>query len=193
MYKRQFLDTSLNTREEGIFWEFLWVYGIVVLFAVPIIAFYRFTRLKFGRYWREWLTDNFISRYFQNRCYYLLDSNSGISDIDNPDQRISEDIKYFTSVTLDFLIDTLYAILTVVSFSAILWSISKTLTLGLVIYVFIGTWIAILTGKRMIRIYYDQLRLEADFRYSMVHVRDNSESIAFYRGCLLYTSDAADE
>ena len=154
----------------------------MVLIAVPIIASYRFTRLKFGRYWREWLTDNFLSRYFQNRCYYLLDSNSNVSEIDNPDQRISEDIKYFTSVTLDFLIDTLYAILTVVSFSAILWSISKTLTLGLIIYVFIGTWIAILTGKRMIRIYYDQLRLEADFRYSMVHVRDNSESIAFYRG-----------
>ena len=181
-YIFRFLDTSLNTREEAVFWEFLWVYGIVVLIAVPIIASYRFTRLKFGRYWREWLTDNFLSRYFQNRCYYLLDSNSNVSEIDNPDQRISEDIKYFTSVTLDFLIDTLYAILTVVSFSAILWSISKTITLGLIIYVFIGTWIAILTGKRMIRIYYDQLRLEADFRYSMVHVRDNSESIAFYRG-----------
>ena len=181
-YIFRFLDTSLNTREEEVFCEFLWVYGIVVLIAVPIIASYRFTRLKFGRYWREWLTDNFLSRYFQNRCYYLLDSNSNVSEIDNPDQRISEDIKYFTSVTLDFLIDTLYAILTVVSFSAILWSISKTLTLGLIIYVFIGTWIAILTGKRMIRIYYDQLRLEADFRYSMVHVRDNSESIAFYRG-----------
>ena len=181
-YIFRFLDTSLNTREEAVFWEFLWVYGIVVLIAVPIIASYRFTRLKFGRYWREWLTDNFLSRYFQNMCYYLLDSNSNVSEIDNPDQRISEDIKYFTSVTLDFLIDTLYAILTVVSFSAILWSISKTLTLGLIIYVFIGTWIAILTGKRMIRIYYDQLRLEADFRYSMVHVRDNSESIAFYRG-----------
>ena len=181
-YIFRFLDTSLNTREEAVFWEFLWVYGIVVLIAVPIIASYRFTRLKIGRYWREWLTDNFLSRYFQNRCYYLLDSNSNVSEIDNPDQRISEDIKYFTSVTLDFLIDTLYAILTVVSFSAILWSISKTLTLGLIIYVFIGTWIAILTGKRMIRIYYDQLRLEADFRYSMVHVRDNSESIAFYRG-----------
>ena len=181
-YIFRFLDTSLNTREEAVFWEFLWVYGIVVLIAVPIIASYRFTRLKFGRYWREWLTDNFLSRYFQNRCYYLLDSNSNVSEIDNPDQRISEDIKYFTSVTLDFLIDTLYAILTVGSFSAILCSISKTLTLGLIIYVFIGTWIAILTGKRMIRIYYDQLRLEADFRYSMVHVRDNSESIAFYRG-----------
>ena len=72
-----------------------------------------------------------------------MDSNSEFSDIDNPDQRISEDIKHFTSVTLDFLIDTLYAILTVISFSAILWSISKVLTMGLIIYVAIGTIIAI--------------------------------------------------
>ena len=181
-YVFRFVDTALNTRNENVFWDFLWVYGIVVILAVPIITFYKFTRLKFGRYWREWLTENFIKRYFQNRTYYLLDSNSEFSDIDNPDQRISEDIKHFTSVTLDFLIDTLYAILTVISFSAILWSISKVLTMGLIIYVAIGTIIAIYTGKKMIKIYYDQLRLEADFRYSMVHVRDNSESIAFYKG-----------
>ena len=77
-----------------------------------------------------------------------MDSNSEFSDIDNPDQRISEDIKHFTSVTLDFLIDTLYAILTVISFSAILWSISKVLTMGLIIYVAIGTIIAIYSGKK---------------------------------------------
>ena len=149
---------------------------------MPVISLYRFTRLKFGRYWREWLTNNFIERYFANRAFYLLDSNAQNSDIDNPDQRISEDIKNFTMVTLSFLIDILQAILTVTAFSAILWSISKTLTIGLLVYVGLGTWVAIYTGKKMIKIYYDQLRLEADFRYGMVHVRDNSESIAFYSG-----------
>ena len=149
---------------------------------MPVISLYRFTRLKFGRYWREWLTNNFIERYFANRAFYLLDSNAQNSDIDNPDQRISEDIKNFTMVTLSFLIDILQAILTVTAFSAILWSISKTLTVGLLVYVGLGTWVAIYTGKKMIKIYYDQLRLEADFRYGMVHVRDNSESIAFYSG-----------
>ena len=181
-YIFRFLDTSLNVRNQEAFWEFLWVYGWIVLLALPVVASYRFTRLKLARYWREWLTNNFIERYFQNRSFYLLDSNAQDSDIDNPDQRISEDIRNFTSVTLDFLIDVLYAILTVLAFSAILWTISKTLTLGLIVYVAIGTVIAIYTGKKMIRIHYNQLRLEADFRYSMVHVRDNSESIAFYKG-----------
>ena len=181
-YVFRFLDTSLNTREQAAFWEFLWVYGLIVLIALPIVSLYRFTRLKFGRYWREWLTNNFIERYFNNRSYYILDSNTQDSQIDNPDQRISEDIKNFTNVTLGFLIDVLQAILTITAFSAILWSISKTLTIGLIVYVAIGTTIAIYTGKKMIKIYYDQLRLEADFRYGMVHVRDNSESIAFYKG-----------
>ena len=181
-YIFRFLDTSLNVRNENAFWDFLWVYGLIVLIALPIISLYRFTRLKFGRYWREWLTNNFIERYFKNRAYYLLDSNAQNSDIDNPDQRISEDIKNFTMVTLDFLIDILQAILTVTAFSAILWSISKTLTIGLLVYVGLGTWVAIYTGKKMIKIYYNQLRLEADFRYGLIHVRDNSESIAFYSG-----------
>ena len=181
-YIFRFLDTSLNVRNQEAFWEFLWVYGWIVLLALPIVASYRFTRLKLARYWREWLTNNFIERYFRNRSFYLLDSNTQDSDIDNPDQRISEDIRNFTTVSLDFLIDTLYAILTVLAFSAILWSISKILTLGLIIYVAIGTLMAIYTGKKMIKIHYNQLRLEADFRYSMVHVRDNSESIAFYKG-----------
>ena len=173
---------ALNLRNDKAFWEFLWVYGWIVLIALPIVASYRFTRLKLARYWREWLTNNFLERYFHNRAFYLLDSNTEDSDIDNPDQRISEDIRNFTTVTLDFLIDTLYAILTVFAFSAILWSISKTLTIGLIAYVFLGTLIAIYTGKKMIKIHYNQLKLEADFRYSMVHVRDNSESIAFYKG-----------
>tara|TARA_B100001996_G_C18656361_1_gene591359 strand:- start:107 stop:2056 length:1950 start_codon:yes stop_codon:yes gene_type:complete len=181
-YIFRFLDTSLNVRNEDAFWDFLWVYGLIVLIALPIISLYRFTRLKFGRFWREWLTNSFIERYFKNRAYYIMDSNAQDSDIDNPDQRISEDIKNFTMVTLNFLIDILQAILTVTAFSAILWTISKTLTIGLLIYVGLGTWVAIYTGRKMIKIYYDQLRLEADFRYGMIHVRDNSESIAFYSG-----------
>ena len=104
-YIFRFLDTSLNVRNQEAFWEFLWVYGWIVLLALPVVASYRFTRLKLARYWREWLTNNFIERYFQNRSFYLLDSNAQDSDIDNPDQRISEDIRNFTSVTLDFLIN----------------------------------------------------------------------------------------
>ena len=65
-YIFRFLDTSLNLRNENAFWDFLWVYGWIVLIALPIVASYRFTRLKLARYWREWLTNNFLERYFKN-------------------------------------------------------------------------------------------------------------------------------
>ena len=78
VYIFRFLDTFKHKRR-GSFLGILWVYGIVVLIAIPIIASYRFTRLKFVDI-GEGLTDNFLSRYFQNRCYYLLDSNSNVSN-----------------------------------------------------------------------------------------------------------------
>ncbi|EAZ88856.1 ABC transporter ATP-binding protein/permease, partial [Crocosphaera chwakensis] len=97
-------------------------------------------------------------------------------------QRITQDIKSFTTVTLDFLLDILDSILTLFSFSAILYTISKALTWGLLIYAIFGTAVALIVGSRLVSINYNQLRLEANFRYSMVRVRDNAESIAFYRG-----------
>ncbi|MEO1522213.1 MAG: ABC transporter ATP-binding protein/permease, partial [Cyanobacteria bacterium J06633_2] len=100
----------------------------------------------------------------------------------NPDQRITEDIRSFTTTTLQFLLDILDSILTVISFAAVLYSISKILTFGLLAYAAFGTIVAVLMGQRLIKINYNQLRLEGNFRYGMVHVRDNAESIAFYQG-----------
>jgi putative ATP-binding cassette transporter len=178
----RFIDTALNEKDAGVFWQFLWIYGLVIVGAIPIIVAYRYIRQKLGLLWREWLTRHFLDRYFQNRAYYQLNSNAVDTLIDNPDQRITQDIQSFTSVTLDFLLDILDSILTLISFTAILYSISKALTLGLVAYAVLGTAIAIFVGTRLISINYNQLRLEANFRYGLVRVRDNAESIAFYRG-----------
>ncbi|MGA1622647.1 MAG: SbmA/BacA-like family transporter, partial [Synechocystis sp.] len=178
----RFIDTALNGKDADIFWQFLWIYGIVIVVAIPIIVAYRYLRQKLGLLWREWLTEHFLGRYFKQRAYYRLDSNSAYTLIDNPDQRITQDIKSFTSVTLDFVLDILDSILTLISFTAILYNISTALTWGLLGYAIFGTGVAILIGTRLIRINYEQLRLEANFRYGLVRVRDNAESIAFYRG-----------
>ena len=176
------IDNALNERNQDIFWQNMIIYGIVLVVAIPIIVAYRYTRQKLGLLWREWLTKHFLNRYFSQRAYYELDSNSIHTEVDNPDQRITQDIKAFTAVTLDFLLDILDSILTLLSFTAILYGISKTLTWGLLGYAIFGTTIAVVVGTRLITINYQQLRLEANFRYGMVRVRDNAESIAFYRG-----------
>ncbi|MFK8183348.1 MAG: ABC transporter ATP-binding protein/permease [Phormidesmis sp.] len=181
-YVFRFVDTALNQREADTFWQFLFVYAGIVIGAIPLLVLYRYIRLKLALRWRKWLTEHFLDRYFANRSYYELDSNSANTEIDNPDQRITQDIKSFTEVTLSFLLDVLDSVLTLISFTAILYTISKTLTIGLLIYATFGTLIAVIAGRKLIKINYDQLRLEADFRYGMVHVRDNAESIAFYRG-----------
>ncbi len=178
----RFVETALNQRDEATFYQFLFVYAGIIVTAVPILVIYLYTRKKLALYWREWLTKYFLDRYFANRAYYDLDSNAANTEIDNPDQRITQDIQAFTKVTLSFLLDILDSILTLISFTAILYSISKALTAGLLIYATFGTVVAVLAGRRLIGINYNQLRLEANFRYGMVHVRDNAESIAFYQG-----------
>ncbi len=181
-YVFRFVDNALNQRDEPVFWQFLFIYAGIIILAIPILVLYRYTRLKLALFWREWLSKLFFNRYFSNRAYYELDSNAANTEIDNPDQRITEDIKSFTETTLSFLLDILDSILTLISFTAVLYSISRVLTLGLVIYAAFGTGVAIIAGQRLIKINYNQLRLEGNFRYGMVHVRDNAESIAFYRG-----------
>jgi putative ATP-binding cassette transporter len=191
-YAFRFIDTALNEKNADTFWQFMIVYGLVLVAAIPIIVIYRYTRQKLGLMWREWLTEHFLGRYFNNRAYYQLDSNSIDTKVDNPDQRITQDIKSFTTVTLDFLLDILDSILTLFSFSIILYTISKELTWGLLFYAIFGTAVALFVGSRLISINYDQLRLEANFRYSMVRVRDNAESIAFYRGESLESQQVID-
>ncbi|MFQ3629660.1 MAG: ABC transporter ATP-binding protein/permease, partial [Cyanobacteriota bacterium] len=132
-----------------------------------------------GLRWREWMTNNFLGQYFSNRAYYDLNSDDSI---DNPDQRISQDINSFTSYSLNFLLIFLGSIIDVISFTGILLSKSVGLTVFLIFYALAGTVVVALLGRRLISLNFNQLKKEADFRYGLVHVRDNAESIAFYQG-----------
>ncbi|MDJ0510983.1 MAG: ABC transporter ATP-binding protein/permease [Crocosphaera sp.] len=191
-YTFRFIDTALNQKNADTFWQFMIIYGLVLVVALPIIVTYRYTRVKLGLMWRKWLTEHFLNKYFNHRAYYELDSNGINTEVDNPDQRITQDITSFTRVTLHFLLDILDSILTLLSFSAILYSLSKPVTGGLIFYAIFGTTIALIVGSRLVSINYNQLRLEANFRYGMVRVRDNAESIAFYRGEALEKQQVSD-
>jgi len=172
--------SALAAKDADRFWtSILECLGILVV-AVPIYAFYYYVRDKLGLYWRRWLTRDFLGSYFSKRAYYELNSNP---DIDNPDQRIAEDINTFTQKSLFFLLILIGALLQLIAFSGVLWSISKALVVFLLIYAIAGTAITILVfGKVLIGLNFHQLRREADFRFSLVRIRENAEAIAFYRG-----------
>ncbi|MEB3261373.1 MAG: ABC transporter ATP-binding protein/permease, partial [Cyanobacteriota bacterium] len=151
--------------------------------ALPIRVSQYYLTQKLGLIWRNWLSRSLIADYMHNRAYYVLNPNDELStDVDNPDQRISDDTRSFTSQSLGFTLGVFDAILTFSLNILILWSISQVLTLSLFVYALIATVILVVSGLNLIRVNYDQLRYEADFRYGLVHIRDNAESIAFYAG-----------
>jgi putative ATP-binding cassette transporter len=177
------LTNALVAKQEESFYLILTVYACCFLVALPIRVSQYYLTQKLGLIWRNWLSRSLIADYMHNRAYYVLNPNDELStDVDNPDQRISDDTRSFTSQSLGFTLGVFDAILTFSLNILILWSISQVLTLSLFVYALIATVILVVSGLNLIRVNYDQLRYEADFRYGLVHIRDNAESIAFYAG-----------
>jgi putative ATP-binding cassette transporter len=171
--------TALAEKNLPAFNKNLLIYLGVFVVATPVSVFYSFIRKRLGINWRLWLTNHFLERYFRNRAYYRINDDK---NIDNPDQRISQDISSFTVTSLAFLSILFFSLVQLISFVGILWSISITLVLVLLAYAAVGTVVTLFFGKRLINLNFQQLRKEADLRYGLVHVRDNAESIAFFRG-----------
>ena len=171
--------TAIANKDQSTFFHLVFVYLIVFAFGTPIVVLNRYITSKLGLYWRRWLTNYFLKKYLKNRAFYEVNSNP---KIDNPDERISQDIDAFTTGALSYSLTILDSIITFISFVGILWSISTTLVIITIVYSFFGTIITVWFGKRLIGLNFTQLRREADFRYKLVHVRNNAEMIAFFGG-----------
>mgnify|MGYP001331597482 CR=1 FL=1 len=177
------LTNALVEKQEAGFYRILGIYACCFIVALPIRVSQIFVTYKLGIIWREWLSKSLISDYMKNKAYYILNPNDEqATDVDNPDQRITDDTRAFTGQSLSFTLGVFDALLTFSLNILILWSISKTLTFSLFGYASFATAILLIAGKNLVRIDFDQLRYEADFRYGLVHIRDNAESIAFYSG-----------
>lgn len=174
------MTSALAGRDGERFWGSVRACLIVLAFAVPIYAFYYYMRDLFANQWRRWLTGRFLDGYLNGRTYYELGSHR---EIDNPDQRICEDVNTFTGRSIHFMLIFLGSLMQLVAFSAVLWSISHVLVGVLVAYALIGTVVALYVfGNPLIHLNFWQLRREADFRFSLIRLRENAESIAFYGG-----------
>jgi putative ATP-binding cassette transporter len=193
-WNREFFN-AIQDKDFGSFGTLL--IQFCVLAAVYIVgAVYKlyFTQMLQMR-WRIWLTHRFVGRWLQHQAYYRLELAD--TRTDNPDQRISEDLNSFTSDTLSLGLGLLSSVVTLVSFISILWVISGPLNFvvggvpveipGYMVwvaigYAFVGSILAHLIGRPLIGLSFQQQRLEADFRYSLVRVRENAEGIAMYGG-----------
>ena len=182
---------AIQEKKIDDFYRLLGTFTLLV-FAYIGIAVYRFYLQQMLQIeWRTWLNDRFLADWLSDRAYYklqLLDRGT-----DNPDQRIAEDLNLFVSNTLSLGLGLLSAVVTLVSFVAILWTLSGTLELGWVsipgymvwcalLYAGLGTWLTHKIGKPLIGLDFNQQRYEADYRFSLVRLRENSEGVALYRG-----------
>ena len=165
-------------------------------FAYIIMAVYSYyLQQKLILNWRRWLTEKFISIWLKNKTYYNLQMFG--KDTDNPDQRISEDVRMFVEMTLSLSIGLLKSFVTFCSFVVILYNMSGVIKFNVMghdivikgylfwasfIYSIIGTYITHLVGRKLVDLNFVQQRREADFRFSMIRLRESSESVAFYRG-----------
>jgi putative ATP-binding cassette transporter len=172
--------SALAGHDSARFWQSVSICVLILLFSVPVSALYYFARDKLALEWRRWLTNQFLESYFNNRAFYKLTSDE---TIDNPDQRISDDIESFTRNSLYFLLILAEQTIQLVAFAGVLWYISRELVLFLLIYAVVGTVVTtVFFGKALIGLNHFQLQHEGDFRYRLVRIRENAESIALYRG-----------
>src|SRR5262249_22353440 len=145
--------------------------------------------------WRVWLTRRYVQAWMDKQVYYRLELEH--HGTDNPDQRIAEDLRLVTSNTLALSLGLLSSVVTLVSFVGILWTISGPLSFTLaghdltipgymvwaaIVYALFGSVLTHLIGRPLIALNFQEQRLEADFRYSLVRLRENSEGVALYRG-----------
>jgi putative ATP-binding cassette transporter len=200
-WNREFFN-SLQEKDAGAFWSLLFWWrqtdsgpmpGFVFVAALYIlIAVYQlYLRQALQIRWRSWLTREVLDRWLADRAYYRV----ALTDpgTDNPDQRIAEDLRMFVDNTLALGLGLLRSVVTLASFVVVLWGLSGPLTvMGIdipgymvwvaLLYALAGTGFAHLIGRSLIRLNFQQQRVEADFRFALVRLRENVEGVALYGG-----------
>jgi putative ATP-binding cassette transporter len=147
------------------------------VFAVSTLVevFARYAEQWLGLKWRDWLTRQLFDRYLANRTYLRL---AGRHDIDNPDQRISEDVRTFTETALSIFVLAVNGVMTLAAFSGVLWSISPWLFAAAVGYALAGSLGTVLLGRRLVGLNNRQFQREADLRFALGRVREHAEALA---------------
>ncbi|HEY4170007.1 MAG TPA: ABC transporter ATP-binding protein/permease [Reyranella sp.] len=192
-WNRRFYD-SIQNKNEAVFWREIVFFSVLAVFYIlnfvarAVVSPY--LRLR----WRRWLTNHYLAHWLNGRGYYRIELQR---TVDNADQRIAEDLRQLGEYTMSLLLGFLGSVATLVSFIFILWELSGPLSLKSIgidmtipgymawvalVYAFVGTFLANIVGRRLIDLNYMRQRYEANFRFSLVRVRENAEGIALYNG-----------
>ncbi|HXF17872.1 MAG TPA: ABC transporter ATP-binding protein/permease [Burkholderiales bacterium] len=186
---------ALQEKDKTGFWKLMGRFCILATIYIVMAVYEFYLNQMLQIRWRRWLTDNYLSEWLSDRAYYRLQLSGNPAD--NPDQRISEDMKFFVDQSLELSLGFLNAIVTLGSFVGILWGLSGPLEISLngnpvsvqgymvwaaLFYAIVGTWLTHQIGKKLIGLNFDQQRFEADFRFSLVRFRENAEGVALYKG-----------
>jgi putative ATP-binding cassette transporter len=189
-WNREFYNT-FESKDQAEFFRQLGLFTILAALYIINGVYRQYFQQMLMIEWRSWMTERYLADWLQDRAYYrlqLLDKGT-----DNPDQRIADDLNIFVDLTLSLALGLLSAVVTLVSFIGILWAMSGALeVLGVAIpgymvwvalgYAIVGTWLTHLIGRPLVKIGFDQQRYEANFRFSLVRLRENAEGVALYRG-----------
>ena len=173
---RDFMN-ALQTKDVQLFrWKLFEYLGAFVI-ATPIVVFYSYSEARLKLLWRRWLSHRILRGYFANRAYYRVNLQS---KIDNPDQRIEEDIARFCDETVMFFLVAFNSTIQLLLYIHLLYSIYWLLLVVAISYAFMGSLVTSLLGRPLIGLNFAQFKKEADYRYKLINVRDSAESIAFH-------------
>jgi putative ATP-binding cassette transporter len=182
---------TLQNKDQADFFRELGRFTLLAFTWIIIVVYQRYFQQMLQIEWRTWLTERFLADWLRDQGYYRMQLlNLGT---DNPDQRIADDLRLFVDYTLSLSLGLLSAVVTLVSFITILWGLSGAFELwgvnipgymvwAALIYAIVGSVLTHLVGRPLIGLDFNQQRFEADFRFSLVRLRENSEGVALYRG-----------
>ncbi|TAE58243.1 MAG: ABC transporter ATP-binding protein/permease [Nostocales cyanobacterium] len=176
---RNLLDSITQDKDLQKFFDTLWLFAGSLLLTTIFTGISKYVRKEIALDWYQWLNNYIVSKYLSNRAYYKINFKS---DVDNPDQQIAQEIEPLTTNSLMFLSTFLEKILELITFLVILWSLAKWVAITIIIYTVIGNLIAGYLSRELNNIQQEELKCTADYSYSLTHIRNHAESIAFFQG-----------
>lgn len=172
-------SNALQLKATEDFYKYLALYVGLLVLQTPVQVFYGYLRTRLALLWRSWLSTDLFRRYYENQAHRKLTLNT---EIDNPDQRMTQDVDTFCNSAIGLSISIIDSLFKVLSFIGVLWIISRTLTGTVLGYAAAGSVIAVLIGKSLVWLAFQQTKNEADLRFKVASARAEAESIAFCKG-----------